>query len=79
MGFQGKSKAVRRMGCLWAHNLNWRKFTALECSLLAFSLGGAGRDWFTDYQALCDGVNGFLGTVSVVSRHMPNGLALMHC
>ena len=52
---------------------------ALECSLLAFSLGGAGRDWFTDYQALCDGVNGFLGTVSVVSRHMPNGLALMHC
>ena len=79
-GVSGEEQScTQNGGVFWAHNLNWRKFTALECSLLAFSLGGAGRDWFTDYQALCDGVNGFLGTVSVVSRHMPNGLALMHC
>ena len=53
------------------HKLNWRKFTALERSLLAFSLGGADRDWFADYQALCDGVNRFVGAVNVVSCHIP--------
>ena len=53
------------------NKLNWRKFTALERSLFAFSLGGADRDWFADYQALGDVVNGFGGAVSVVSCHIP--------
>ena len=70
-GFRGRAKLYADRGVFLEHKLNWRKFTALERSLLAFSLGGADRDWFADYQALCDGVNGFGGAVSVVSCHMP--------
>ena len=70
-GFRGRAKLYADRDVFLARKLNWRKFTALERSLLAFSLGGVDRDWFADYQALCDGVNGFGGAVSVVSCHMP--------
>jgi predicted signal transduction protein with EAL and GGDEF domain len=56
---------------LSSRGLNWRKFTALERSLLAFSLGGKDRSWFSDYQAFC-GIHGRFGdSVSVVSHHIP--------
>ena len=70
-GFRGRAKLYADRDVFLANKLNWRKFTALERSLFAFSLGGADRDWFTDYQALGDGVNGFGGAVSVVSCHIP--------
>lgn len=45
MGFQGESKAFYPDKDLFlAHYVDWRKFTALERSIVAFSLGRGGAD-----------------------------------
>lgn len=70
-GFRGRAKLYADIEVLLSHDLNWRKFTALERSLLAFSLGGKDRDWFSDYQSFCEFPSRFGQAVSVVSSHIP--------
>ena len=70
-GFRGRAKLYADMEAVLAHNLDWRKFTALERSLLAFSLDGNDRDWFADYQGFCRASELFGESVSVVSCHIP--------
>lgn len=70
-GFRGRAKLYADMEAVSAHNLDWRKFTALERSLLTVALVGNDRDWFADYQGFCRASELFGESVSVVSCHIP--------
>lgn len=69
--FRDRKKLHEDLKVLAGYDLDWKKFTALERSLLALSLVGQDRNWFGNYQRFCGGVKSLGGSVSVVSSHIP--------
>jgi len=69
--FRDRKKLLDDLKVLADFNLDWRKFSALERSLLALSLVGKDRNWFSNYQHFCGGISGLGSAVSVVSCHIP--------
>ena len=69
--FRDKKRLHEDIKQLAGHGLDWKKFTALERSLLALSLIGQDRNWFVNYQRFCEGVKSLGDSVTVVSSHIP--------
>ena len=69
--FRDRKKLGDDLKILADYDMDWKKFTALERSLLALSLVGQDRNWFGNYQRFCGGVKSLGDSVSVVSSHIP--------
>ena len=69
--FRDRKKLHEDLKRLAIHGLDWKKFSALERSLLALSLVGQDRNWFGNYQHFCGGVQHLGDSVTVVSSHIP--------
>ena len=69
--FRDRKKLHEDLKVLAGYGLDWKKFTALERSLLALSLVGQDRNWFGNYQRFCGGVKSMSESVTVVSSHIP--------
>ena len=70
MVFRDRKKLSDDRKVLVRYGLDWKKFTALERSLLALSLVGQDRNWFDDYQCFLGGVKSLGHSVTVVSSHI---------
>ena len=69
--FRDRKKLREDLKVLAGYGLDWKKFTALERSLLALSLVGKDRNWFGEYRRLHRNVKGLGDSVTVVSSHIP--------
>ena len=69
--FRDRKRLREDLKVLARHGLDWKKFTALERSLLSLSLVGKDRNWFGNYQRFCGGVKSLGDSVTVVSSHIP--------
>lgn len=69
--FRDRERLLNDSKILTTYDLDWKKYTALERSLLTVSLIGGCRNWFSYYQRLSKGLESLGDAASVVSSHIP--------
>ena len=69
--FRDRKKLRDDIAVFKAHNLPWRKFSALERSLLGLALAGKDRSWLANYKKFAAGCTALSPQVTLASNHIP--------
>lgn len=69
--FRDRKKLRDDIAVFQDHALPWRKFSALERSLLAMALTGKDRNWHANYKKFSGGCTALSPQMTIASNHIP--------
>ena len=69
--FRDRKKLREDIAVLKNYDLSWRKFSALERSLLALALVGKDRSWHANYKKFAAGCTALSPQMTLASNHIP--------
>jgi hypothetical protein len=69
--FRDRKKLRNDIAVVKDYDLPWRKFSALERSLLAMTLTGKDRSWHANYKKLTAGSHALSSQMTIASNHIP--------